>query len=141
MKKRISATIIIIYTLLTFPSIVYAENMKPIYNGINSEKVYSGYLGCDFNEVLSDTYFYDENGLVVIGDYRIEKWDSSKAGIYEFAWTYTPFDSLFETKKGIIKIKFNKAAKSKVSSKGNAIDNLYEQTIYKMKMRKRLIKT
>lgn len=131
---------LILLCLLTLLSIftmsnnkVFAAGQEQIYCGPSANTIYKGYIGCNFSEVMPDTLFYDKDGLVVIGTYKVENWDSGKLGTFEFKWTFTPIDPICETKSGTIKIKFIKA--SSINTE-DAKGDLYKKIIIGMRLQK-----
>lgn len=82
---------------------------KKVYGGNYKEYVFDGITGFSYEEIIPKMIFIGQDGVELTGKFSIPDWDSSKEGLYEFNWIFEPDDSSYETKTGIVKVKFYKA--------------------------------
>ena len=82
---------------------------KKVYGGNYKEYVFDGITGFSYEEIIPKMIFIGQDGVELTGKFSIPDWDSSHEGLYEFNWIFEPDDPSYETKTGIVKVKFYKA--------------------------------
>lgn len=82
---------------------------KKVYGGNYKEYVFDGITGFSYEEIIPKMIFIGQDGVELTGKFSIPDWDSSHEGLYEFNWIFEPDDPSYETKIGIVKVKFYKA--------------------------------
>lgn len=103
MKKRILIPLAIVITL-TLTSFAYADNKLKVHGGHSGNLIFDGVVGCDVGDVVPKMSFVGSGGEDIVGTLSYPDWDSSKEGVFEFTWTFTPNNTEYEVRSGTFKV-------------------------------------